>query len=76
MCKQRTIAAFTVLVQLCSPRANETEMSAALFTKNGEKRTLNCAQSLVTMYSWPFFCILKTTVSQLSDAIVTSVLSA
>ena len=29
-------AAFTVLAQLCGPKANETEMGAALFTKNGE----------------------------------------
>ena len=30
--------AFTVLTQLCGPKANKTEMGAALFTKNGEGR--------------------------------------
>ena len=34
--------AFTVLAQLCGPRANETEMGAGdeteIFTKNGEGR--------------------------------------
>ena len=30
--------AFTVLVQSCGPKTNETEMGAALFTKNGEGR--------------------------------------
>ena len=30
--------AFTVLAQLCGPKAKETEMGAALFTKNGEGR--------------------------------------
>ena len=28
--------AFTVLEELCGPKANETEMGAALFTKNDE----------------------------------------
>ena len=31
--------AFTVLAQLCRPKANETEMDTALFTNNGEGRT-------------------------------------
>ena len=31
--------AFTVLAQLCGPKANETEMGAALFTTNGEEGT-------------------------------------
>ena len=30
--------AFTVLAYLCGPKANETEMGVALFTKNGEGR--------------------------------------
>ena len=33
---QSSTVAFTVLAQLCGPKANETEMGAALFTKNGE----------------------------------------
>ena len=30
---------FSVLAQLCGPKANETEMDATLFTKNDEGRT-------------------------------------
>ena len=33
---QSPTVAFTVLAQLCGPKANETEMDAALFTKNDE----------------------------------------
>ena len=33
-------AAFTVLAQLCGPKANEAQMGSALFTKNGEGKTL------------------------------------
>ena len=33
--------AFPVLAYLCGPEANETEIGAALFTKNGERRILN-----------------------------------
>ena len=35
---QPPTVAFTVLAQLCGPKANETEMGLALFTKNGEGR--------------------------------------
>ena len=35
---QPPTVAFTVLVQLCGPKANETEMGATLFAKNGERR--------------------------------------
>ena len=34
---QPPTVAFTVLAQLCGPKANETEMDAALFGKNGEE---------------------------------------
>ena len=33
---QPPTVAFTVFAQLCGPKANETEMGAVLFTKNGE----------------------------------------
>ena len=32
---QPLTVAFAVLAQLCGPKANETEMGAALFSKNG-----------------------------------------
>ena len=35
---QPQTVAFTVLAHLHSPKASETEMSAALFAKNGEGR--------------------------------------
>ena len=35
---QPPTVAFTVFAQLCGPKANETEMGAALLTKNGEGR--------------------------------------
>ena len=38
---QPLTVAFTVLAQLCGPKANETEMDAALFTKNGEGRNFD-----------------------------------
>ena len=38
---QLPTVAFTVLEQLCGPKANETEMDAALFTKNGEGRNFD-----------------------------------
>ena len=38
---QPPTVAFTVLAQLCGPKANETEMGAALFTKNGEGRNFD-----------------------------------
>ena len=38
---QPPTAAFTVLAQLCGPKANETEMGATLFTKNGEQRNFD-----------------------------------
>ena len=37
---QPPTVAFTMLAQLFGPKANETEMGAAIFTKNGEGRTL------------------------------------
>ena len=33
--------AFTVLPQLCGPKATEAEMGATLFTKNGEGRNFD-----------------------------------
>ena len=38
---QPPTVAFTVLAQLCGPKANEAEMGAALFTKNGEGRNFD-----------------------------------
>ena len=38
---QPETVAFTVLAQLCFPKANEKEMGAALFTKNGEGRNFD-----------------------------------
>ena len=35
---QPPAVAFTILAQLCGPKANATEMGAALFTKHGEGR--------------------------------------
>ena len=40
MASPPTTVALTALAQLGGPKANETEMGAALFTKNGEGRTL------------------------------------
>ena len=37
---QPPTVAFTVLAQLFHPKANEMEMGATLFTKNGEERFL------------------------------------
>ena len=39
-CQPPTVA-FTVLAQLCGPKANETEMGATLFTKNGAGRNFD-----------------------------------
>ena len=39
-CQPPTVA-FTVLAQLCGPKANETEIDAALFAKNGEGRSFD-----------------------------------
>ena len=36
---QPPTVAFTVVAQLCGPEANETEMGAALFTKNSKGRS-------------------------------------
>ena len=33
--------AFAVLIQLCGPKAYETEMEAALFAKNGQGRNFD-----------------------------------
>ena len=40
---QPPTVAFTVFAQLCGSKANETEMGAALFTKNGEGSNLTLA---------------------------------
>ena len=37
----RPTVACTVLAQLCGPKANETEMGATLFIKNGEGRNFD-----------------------------------
>ena len=36
---QSPTVAFTVRAQLCDPMGNETEMGAALFTKDGDGRS-------------------------------------
>ena len=38
---QAPTIALTVLAQLCGPKANETEMGAALFTNNGDGRNFD-----------------------------------
>ena len=38
---QLPTVAFTVLAHLCDPKANVTEMGAALFNKNGEGRNFD-----------------------------------
>ena len=38
---QPPTVAFTVLAQLCDPKANETDMGAILFTKNGDRRNFD-----------------------------------
>ena len=38
---QSPTVAFTVLAQLCGPKANETEMGDALFTKSDEGRNFD-----------------------------------
>ena len=38
---QPSTVAFTVLAQLCGPKANETEMGAVLFTKSDERRNFD-----------------------------------
>ena len=38
---QAPIVAFAVLAQLCGPKANATEVGAALFFKNAEGRNFN-----------------------------------
>ena len=47
---QPPTVAFIVLAQLCGPKANEMEMGATLFTKNGEGRNrlflMSCPASL------------------------------
>ena len=54
---QPPTVAFTVLAQLCGPKANDTEIDAALFTKNGEGRNFDCfffdpiVSALINMYS-------------------------
>ena len=35
---QPPTVSFTVLAQLCGPKANQTEIGATLFTRNGEGR--------------------------------------
>ena len=38
---QPSTVAFTVLAQLCGPKADELEMGAFLFTKNGQGRNFD-----------------------------------
>ena len=45
---QPPTVAFTVLVQLCGPKANETEMGATPFTKNGEGRNFDFLLSMMS----------------------------
>ena len=52
-CQPPTLA-FTVLAQLCDPKANEAEMGAALFTKNGEG-SLNGLKHRVSLSPVCFF---------------------
>ena len=47
---QPPTVAFPVLVQLCGPKANKTEMGAALFTKTGEGRNFDVQFDI----HWPF----------------------
>ena len=44
---QPPTVAFTVLPQFCGPKANETEMDAALFTKNDKGRISTLRQNLL-----------------------------
>ena len=37
---QPPTVAFTVLTQMCGPKANETEIGTSIFIKNGDGRTL------------------------------------
>ena len=48
---QRPTVAFTVLAQLCGPKANETEKGSTLFTKNGEGRKLDF--DLIDLIDYP-----------------------
>ena len=57
---QPPTVAFTVLAQLCGPKANETEMGATLFTKNGEGRNFyfyktKYAQCRSSFTNWIWF---------------------
>ena len=47
---QSTTVAFTVLARLCGPKANETEMGVALFTKNGEGRALALVMMMMMFF--------------------------
>ena len=40
-CSIHCALAFSVLAQLCGPKANESEMGVALFTKNDEERNFD-----------------------------------
>ena len=53
--EQPPTVAFTVLAQLCDPKANETEMGAALFTKNGEGRNFELLKKLDKSNLFPFW---------------------
>ena len=44
--------AFTLLAQLRGPKANETEMGATRFTKNGEGRTLTVIRPWKLHFQW------------------------
>ena len=52
---QPPTVAFTVAAQLCGPKANETEMGAAPFTKNGEGRNFDmtcCSEKQQNNWGW------------------------
>ena len=50
---QPPTVAFTVLAQLCGTKANETEMDATLFPKNGEGKELYFLTFLNQQYLTP-----------------------
>ena len=44
---QSPTVAFTLLAQLCGPKANETEIGTAFFNKNDEGRTMTFLSNAV-----------------------------
>ena len=75
---QLQTVAFTVLAQLCGPKANETEMGATLFTKKKwiytEIQSIKDALEIVKRSG--IISILKITQSGLPTAMFSSVLDA